>query len=47
LTVGGKMGYWWILAVALRLDVSVGSFSSVASSGLSSSLEHGGHQMLG
>jgi hypothetical protein len=41
------MDYWWILAVALRLDVSVGSFSSVASSGLSSSLEHGGHQMLG
>jgi hypothetical protein len=41
LTVGGGMGYWWILVVALRLDVSVGSFSSVASSGSSLSLEHG------
>jgi hypothetical protein len=45
--VGGRMGDWWILAVALRLDVSVSSISLVASSGLSSSLEHGGCQMLG
>jgi hypothetical protein len=45
--VGGRMGYCCILAVALRLDVNVGSFSSVASPGLSSSLEHGGHQILG
>jgi hypothetical protein len=47
LMVGGGMGYWWILTVALRLDVSIGSFFSVASSGLSSSLEHSGRQMLG
>jgi hypothetical protein len=33
--------------MALRMDVSVGSFFSVALSGLSLSLEHGGRQMLG
>jgi hypothetical protein len=38
---------WLILSVVLRLDASVGSFSSVASLGLSSSLGHYGHQMLG
>jgi hypothetical protein len=45
--VSGMMGYWWILAVALRLGVSVGSFSSVALLGLSLSLEYSGHRMLG
>jgi hypothetical protein len=47
LMVGGGVGYWWILSVALHLDASVGSISSVASLGLSSSLGHGGRQMLG
>jgi hypothetical protein len=45
--VGGGVGYWLILSVVLRLGASVGSFSSVASLGLSLSLEHGGCQMLG
>jgi hypothetical protein len=45
--VGGGVGYWWILSVVLRLGASVGSFSLVASTGLSSSLRHGGRQMLG
>jgi hypothetical protein len=31
--VGRGVGYWCILVVALRLDVSVGSFSLVASQG--------------
>jgi hypothetical protein len=38
---------WWILAVGLFLDADVGWFFSVASSGLSSDIEHSGHQMLG
>jgi hypothetical protein len=38
---------WWILAMGLRLDANVGWFFSVASSGLSSGLEHDGRQMLG
>jgi hypothetical protein len=45
--VGGGVGYWWILSVVLRLDASVGLFSSVASPGMSSSLGHGGSQILG
>jgi hypothetical protein len=44
--VGGEVGYWWILSVVLRLDANIGSFSSVASPELSSSLGHGGRQML-
>jgi hypothetical protein len=48
LTDGGGVGYyWWILSVVICLGGSVGSFSSVASSRLSLSLGHGGHQMLG
>jgi hypothetical protein len=47
LTVGGGVGYWWILSVVIRLDAGVGSFSSVASPGLSSSLGHCGCQILG
>jgi hypothetical protein len=46
LTVGG-VGYWWILAVVLRLDADIDSFSLVASSRLASRLDHDGHQMLG
>jgi hypothetical protein len=41
------MDHWWILAVGLRLVVNVGSFSSVALSGLFSSLKHSLRQMLG
>jgi hypothetical protein len=47
LAVRGGVGYWWIFVVVLCLDVDIGSFFSVALSGLSSSLEHGGGQMLG
>jgi hypothetical protein len=47
LMVGGGVGYLWIILVVIRLDVSVDSFSSVVSPGLSSSLGHGGRQMLG
>jgi hypothetical protein len=45
--VGGGVGYWWILSVVLRLVISIGSFSSMASPGLALSLGHGGCQMLG
>jgi hypothetical protein len=45
--VGGGVGYLWIILVVIRLDVSVDSFSSVVSPGLSSSLGNGGSQMLG
>jgi hypothetical protein len=46
LTVGGGVSYWCILSVVLHLDASVGSFSSVATPGLSLNLGHGGRQML-
>jgi hypothetical protein len=45
--VGGGVGGWWNLALGLRLDAGVGWFFWVALSGLSLSLDHGGHQMLG
>jgi hypothetical protein len=45
--VGGVVGEWWILVVGLRLDANISWFFLVASSGLPSGLEHGGHQMLG
>jgi hypothetical protein len=38
---------WWILVVGLHLDADVDWFFSVASSGLSSGLEHSGRQILG
>jgi hypothetical protein len=40
-------GFGWRLGVGIRLDGGIGRFIEVALSGLSSSLEHGGHQMLG
>jgi hypothetical protein len=45
--VNGAVGEWWILVVGLHLDADVGWFFSVASSGLPSAIEHGGHQMFG
>jgi hypothetical protein len=44
--VGGAAGEWWILVVGLRLDANVGWFFLVTSLGLSSGLEHIGHQIL-
>jgi hypothetical protein len=45
--VSGGDGYRWILPVVLRLGADIGLVSSAASSGLFSSLDHGGRQMLG
>jgi hypothetical protein len=47
LVVDGELGYQWVLAMVLRLGSSIGSVSSAAASGLFSSLEYGGRQMLG
>jgi hypothetical protein len=44
---GGVDGFRWRLGVGLRIDGGVGLFIMVALSGSFSSLEHGGHQMLG
>jgi hypothetical protein len=45
---GGKgFGFGWRFGVNLRLGGGGGQFILVALSGLSSGLEHGGHQMLG
>jgi hypothetical protein len=45
--VGEGVGYRWIFAVVILLDVDIGLVSSAASSGLISSLDHEGRQMLG
>jgi hypothetical protein len=45
--VGEGVGYQWIFAVVILLDVDIGLVSSAASSGLISSLDHDGRQMLG
>jgi hypothetical protein len=44
---GGVDGFGWRLGVGLRLDGGIGWFIEVALSELSSSLEHGGCQILG
>jgi hypothetical protein len=44
---GGLDCFGWRFGVSLRLDGDVGWFILVTLSGLSSCLEHGGHQMLG
>jgi hypothetical protein len=47
MVVGMGVGFGWRLGVSLRLGVDVGWFFSMALSGLSLGLDHGGHQMLG
>jgi hypothetical protein len=45
--MGGGFGFYRRFVWSLRLGGDVGWFFSMASSGLSLGLEHGGHQMLG
>jgi hypothetical protein len=47
MVVGMEVGFGRRFGVSLRLDADVGWPFLVASSGLCSGLEHGGHQMLG
>jgi hypothetical protein len=45
--MGGGFGFHQRFVWSLRLGEDIGWFFLVASSGLSSGLEHGGRQMLG